>query len=385
MGMNHIAPNYLSFVGKDAAAAARLAQVERDFRAWHFNTLGMHCAGDFVAPLRKDFFFVVPLSPVRFTGGSAYASIRYGDPFTPAFAEEISRLAQARCPALVGERRLLGYAFCDIPPWIVPDHILKQTPTLGVTHPWVRKLRSLPTESPGKRAWQRVLRAHYSTLEKAATVYPGLPSDWEAWAAVTDWPEATDAAAGRADSDALMAEIAERYYACHTRAIRAVDPAAIIFGDKLNGYRIPEYLYPVLRRHVDVVMVQINGFIGKQQPALESIHRRTGKPIVSGDFAFNIADHPHQTNGIGTKLPSWPEVGAAYHDYLKGLMSLPYMIGWHYCGYIETWDGATTAPMQQSGFRQPDGTERTEVTAPMQQANGQAEIWHRVAKALTPP
>ncbi|WP_372726130.1 hypothetical protein, partial [Novipirellula sp.] len=65
-----------------------------------------------------------------------------------------------------------------------------------------------------------------------------------------------------------------------------------------------------------------------------------------------------------TGAKSLEDVTRLYEEMLRGMMSTPYYIGWHHCGYIEQWDASERgdAPRNENGFLDPLENHRTQWT-----------------------
>ena len=88
-----------------------------------------------------------------------------------------------------------------------------------------------------------------------------------------------------------------------------------------------------------------------------------------------------QKKSKGLQVESHTAVGEEYTTYLKGIMNLPFMLGWHNCGYLEQWTGGKldNTGKQQSGFFDPFGKPRLEALNHIKSANQKAVKWHKSA------
>lgn len=178
----------------------------------------------------------------------------------------------------------------------------------------------------------------------------------------------------------MLARAAERWYDVHTRALRRHDPGRLIFGDKLHSpHTIPHWLLDTVRRHVDVLLIQWYKPFAEQRGALIELHRRLGKPILNGDSGFACLKPPHQTEVKGYRVADLVSVGRSYTEYLDGIMSLPFMIGWHHCGFMEQWDGGKRSEhgeLSENGLMDPFERPHEPVVRAVRQANLRAAALH---------
>lgn len=141
------------------------------------------------------------------------------------------------------------------------------------------------------------------------------------------------------EHDAKLFQIADKYYRTVTNAIRRYDPNHLVLGDRYNGNKgIPDAPLRAMRNYVDVLSVQY--FTGKthaeQQKMIADLrgwHESTGKPVVIADIGNWVPTqmNPHRTSDMDTHA----ERGADYARALDLVAHEPWIIGWHWCGYIE--------------------------------------------------
>jgi glyoxylase-like metal-dependent hydrolase (beta-lactamase superfamily II) len=348
-----------------SAAARKWAKDSRDLiRGWGFNTLGVH------NPVPQDEMPYVAIFRPAPIDGWAGLERRYPDPFDPRTVEMLDRRAKLWCEKNADDPLILGVSFNDMTLW-----------RMGVKepHPWVRTLMELPAGAPGKQRWIAVLKERYPGPAAAAAVYGVDDEAWEALAARTAWPEPERPWFAIRDAAAFLPLIADAWYGAEARAIRACDPNHLIFGDKFEGaVDLPSWLYPIIGRHFDLAYLQWYARAERQENKLAELHAATGKPILMGDSSFS---HPNENipRPKGVHLSGPREVGLAYAEYLEAMMTTPYVLGWHHCGFIEgSPDLAKYHPYIaiQPGFLRPDGTPYEEMVAPAAAANRQAFEWH---------
>ncbi len=315
-------------------------------RSWGFNTLGAH-----VSPrgMFKDCgLFHVAVFHGAYISHGKKPGAPWPDPFDPKFAAAVDTLAASYCGAHREDPRLLGYMFADMPAFT-------QDP---LTHQWLAYLKTRPATAAGKQAWIDVLRSRHASAADAAATHGVAARTWDELAGCTAWPTPTHASVARADGDCFLERVVDRWLAVHAGAARKHDPNHLVLGDKvafdgLSGWdAVPAWLPAVLARHVDVLNIQYAGRIQHQQTFLIRLYQAAGKPILNGDAGFNIVN-PHQTRAKGVKVATHDLMGREYEAYLHGLMSLPFMVGLHHCGYMETWDGYRQNGGNESGFMDP--------------------------------
>lgn len=420
LGINHIDPLFLSgpynkerileTYGSDwfdhegnynyggEAIGKWLNQVNHDFRSWGFNTYGYYT----VVPaeyIKDSAYFIKDIEIVP----TGYYE-RYPDVFSDWYADMVEQQVKHMCDLYRNEKNLLGYALMDIAtlekgirkavkyPSTFPKKEsrvyakLLQSQTAAESaryepiHPCVRTFTRLNMGEAGKKVWIDILQANHHSPSEAGHVYGLVTRTWSELERITEWPEPINRLKASIDNLEMLTRIAEQYYSLVCKTIRKYDPTHLILGDKLNGNNeVPEYLYPVLQKYVDVILIDWDDLFENQKGTLGKIHQMTGKPILLSDSSFSVIK-PNQVYAKGYILQSEDEIGPHYYQYLKEALSEPYIVGWHYCGYIEGWKGLDNSrdPLSQvqSGIKDPyEGTNETTITF-MRKANSQAREWH---------
>lgn len=133
--------------------------------------------------------------------------------------------------------------------------------------------------------------------------------------------------------------IAEKYYRTIHDALREHDPYHLILGDRYNGNReIPEPVLAAMDPYVDVLSVQYFTEAGEEgrdrmRADLSRWHAATGKPVLIADIGNWCAttDNPHR----GSDLLDQRARGEDYVAALGRVADEPWLVGWHWCAYIE--------------------------------------------------
>jgi hypothetical protein len=395
LGMNHVeAPLMLGehnrqhtlkrygddFVGSDGswnleseAARRWLSRVRGDLTHWGFNTFGYHT----LAPrdmLGNGFYYVqrattYAIEPYR-------SEPNYPDLFAQACADRIDQRLTDLCRKCRTDPFCLGYAFADCPPW--------QTATGlgGGLHPWVLALASAPASTSGKQAWMSHLLSRYDDAAAVARIYNLPARSWDELGAATDWTGGEEPEAVQADSTGMLARLAERWYSLHCRTIRREDSRRLVFGDKLvcGPEGLPDYLTRIVGKYADVLCIQWYAPFPEQVEALRALHEATGKPILLGDSSFAVQNEGQRLRSKGILVRDQLEVGQKYANYLREAMEAGFVVGWHYCGYIEGRQGVCPdydpTLERQCGLLDPFENEHTDAVAWIRVANEHANVWH---------
>lgn len=318
--------------------------VKARLREWGFNALGMHTYDVPPEYYADEFHSCVAIEHYPLGSRFRFGEERFPDIFSNEFAEGLEERVEYLSSRYRPYERFLGYAFSDIPRWYFYEG---QKLDAEPVHPWVRDLAEMPAGSAGRRFFRQVCGGAQPRT--------------------------------REESDAVLEQVVRYWYELHSRLIRRYHPGALILGDKLHSpHRLPKWLVPILREQVDLLFLQWYCPIEQQEATLRSLHEATGKPMLNGDSCFGCAKPPRQTRVKGYPVESQAAVGTAYASYLKGVMRLPFMLGWHHCGLMEQWDGGKRNDWEinENGLMDPFERPYEEIVGAVRRANRQAAGWH---------
>lgn len=363
-----------------AGAKKWIGGVLKNLEDWGFNSLGFH------TPVPSELYadqiaYLASVHPISVT--PYLPTLEYVDVFASDVAARMDAGVREVCIAGRNQPNLLGYVYSDRP-------LYNSGPSRrrSGAHPWVTALQQQPAGSSGKKTWVGVLASRHPTVALAAAASGVSAASWDALGGVTSWPDPAPGSEAEADQAVFLALIVERWYQMQHDAVRRYDPNHLIFGDKLGGgptdvgYRgvnhpaIPEYLYSILSKFVDVVTIEWYGQFEDQVTALRAIHAATGKPILLGDSSFSEIQPKQNGKAKGVIVGSQTEVGDSYARYLEAALTEPYIIGWHFCGYMESFATQGERFQPQNGFIDPFETVHQEAVSRVKAANGKAVRWH---------
>jgi hypothetical protein len=134
-------------------------------------------------------------------------------------------------------------------------------------------------------------------------------------------------------------DIARKYYEVTTGAVRRIDPDHLILGDRYNGNKgIPPVVLEAATPHIDVLSVQY--FPGSTDTALEQMRTElagwasaTQKPVILADVGNHAPTALHAARW--DSLADQQERAANYLAAFNAVADQPWLVGWHWCGYVE--------------------------------------------------
>lgn len=333
VGVNHADSTNLRYAHNEKIWNERYGTQERwireavvpDLRSWGFNTIGWtqeYISGDWGTALD---WFGEPIDLGHSTPWSATEHEAAGMPFCrqlrvqemedwngfPNFRDMNSRdfevycdyLARSVCAPHADSTHLLGYFLVDIPAWLphVAGHDFKEVHGL-------------------------------SAEQRETKIY----------------------------------DIASTYYEKIVAAIKRYDSNHLILGDRYNGNKgIPRGVLRAMQPFVDVFSVQYftSADINGRTTMIDDLaqwHADTGKPVLVADIGNWCA-----TELNPNRISELSDQAARGEDYVAAASMLteqPWLIGWHWCAYLEN-----TA--RGWGLKDPWDEPYIELTGPMAEFN----------------
>lgn len=298
----------------------------------------------------------------------------FPDIFAVKFQEQCERAAQRIAKPLAQDPYLLGYFFHNELGWGLFG------PFSGL---WADHLR-LPAGAPGKRAYVDLMRKRYDNdikafsrvygsadailasrrylndrllevavpaevrarVEKAFAKKAPRFTSWDDVAAFTDARLVEQALRLspriRADIEAFLELIADRYHGVMAQALRSADPNHLLLGSKFIGgtpVALPEAVLRGAAPHVDLfahnAYFQPTSRSAKRQIAfMERCTKITGKPIILSEWGgFHGQDVAVCTCYV--PVPTQRDRARAYINGMRMLAPKPWLIGVFYYSYAD--------------------------------------------------
>ena len=248
------------------------------------------------------------------------------DVFSDEFAAGVDAACERVCGPLAGEPDLIGYHLSHNPPW---------HPRTDSFDRWIDDITG--PDTAGRRAWVRLMRRIYGTVDRWRTVYSIPVESWEEVEALDEPLKGyINTRKHLRDREAFMARICERWYAVHHAAIRRHDPRHLIFGDRntLHLQPLPAYAVRTMRPYVDVLSVNVMGPKAVQLELLEDVTRHWDGPVLIADGGAGVyAGEPRQSGWAARDLA---EYEAVYAGQVELARDHPQVVGFAWCGFYET-------------------------------------------------
>jgi hypothetical protein len=302
--LDHIYPDRNAW-GLEALARIRL---------WGFNTVGAWSDPEL-------WIHAVPYTVILDIAVRAGANWQNGIPvdvYDPRFEETAHDIAGEICQSRRFDHMLLGY---------FSDNELRWGADWRGKETMLDMYLKLPASAAGHQKGVEFLQ------EKYARDIRKLDQAWGISApSFEDVQVAGSTDAYLSDAAEFLEKVATRYFEVAGRAIHSADPNHLYLGARFAG-KPPE---AVLRgaRNVDVASINVYDF--DPRPAVQTVFKVTGRPVLVGEFAFRAQDSGlPNTRGAGPKVPGQMARAKAYADYVTCLESLPEAVGYHWFEWVD--------------------------------------------------
>jgi hypothetical protein len=278
--------------------------------AWRFNTVANWSELDLLRPLR--FPYVIQLGRYPTTPRQLFRD--FPDVFAPEFRESARRYAQG-LEGVKADPYLLGYFLCNEPVWGFGQHNLAAE--MLEANPGTATRRELAAWL-GKRyagevaAWAKAWGREFKSFDEMMTGTFHRIGDAS--------PKAHD------DLWAFSREMVRTYVRIPCEAVKQVDPNHLNLGMRYAW--IASDLFYDAGESFDVF--SINCY--QMEAAFDSINtitKRTGKPVIIGEFHFGALDRGLPATGL-RGVASQADRGVAYRRYLESGAANPNLVGVHY-------------------------------------------------------
>jgi hypothetical protein len=315
----HDGKTWYSWTAFDPSLAAWIARAKERLADWGFNTAG----GWSLPPAELKTPTIVNLELGRL------AKFHWFDPFNPATERRMMALAPRLVAPYKGSPYRIGYFSDNEVGW------------------WAGALfvfySAKPADNFTKQHWVAMLRQHYDNDWQRFTADfvppPGVTS-WSGLLKNTDYTHMRPGGHGVTVVREWTGIVAERYYALAEKAIRAADPDALYFGDRLPIYYDPAAVRAEAR-HVDVISTNYNpdasdGWIAHYfWDGLEKLSG--GKPVVVTEwfFAANQNRTGNKNNGHLMTVETQPERARGAAAVTANFAAIREIVGTHWFQFYD--------------------------------------------------
>ena len=302
------------------------AETRRRLFSWGFNSAG----GWALAPQVLKLPTVINLELGRL------ARFHWFDPFAPETETRMNTLARDLLAPYRDTPYRIGYFSDNEVGW------------------WAGALfffySSKPAGSLTKQRWVELLRRHYDgdwSRFTADFLPPEEVGSWDQLLATTRPTRMKPGGAGIRAVRKWTATVAEHYYALAEMAIRAADPDALFFGDRLPIYYDPEAVR-AMAPHVDAIAVNYNvdssdGWIADYFfDGLRKLSR--GRPVLVSEWFFAARENRtgNRNNGHLMTVATQQERAAGAAAATANFAAIPEIVGAHWFQYYDHPKGGRT-------------------------------------------
>jgi hypothetical protein len=310
---------YYSWKAFEPTLADWTAETRRRLFSWGFNSAG----GWALSPQVLKLPTIINLELGRL------ARFHWFDPFAPETETRMNALARELVAPYRRNPYRIGYFSDNEVGW------------------WAGALfifySSKPASSITKHRWVELLRRHYGGdwLRFTADFEP--PAGTASWDQLLGATEVTRMKPGSAGIHVVRewtGIVAEHYYALAERAIRAADPDALFFGDRLPIYYDPAAVR-AMAPHVDVIATNYNVDSGDGWIAdyfFDGLRKlSSGKPVLVSEWFFAARENRtgNRNNGHLMTVATQGDRAAGAAAATTNFAAIPELVGAHWFMYYD--------------------------------------------------
>ena len=346
------------------------AETRRRLNEWGFNSAG----GWSLAPQQLRLPAVINLELGR------RAQFHWFDPFAPETERRMMAIARDAVAPYRGSSYRIGYFSDNEVGWWA-----------GALFVYYSKQ---PASSYTKQRWVALLRQHYHDDWAGFAADFAPPSGVHSWPALRATTAMTRMRPG-GNGIAVVREwtgiVAEHYYALAERAIRAADPDALYFGDRLPIYYDPAAMR-AMARHVDAIAINYNvdsgdGWIARYFfDGLEKLSQ--GKPVLVSEWFFAARENRtgNANNGHLMTVDTQAERARGAAAATLNFARIPGIVGTQWFQYYDhPKGGRPDGEDYDFGLVDVDDRPYQQLTAALGAANRRAPAIHAAAASQREP
>jgi hypothetical protein len=365
----HDNKTWYSWTAFDPTLADWVRRTKHRLADWGFNTAG----GWSLPPDKLKEPMIINLELGRL------ARFHWFDPFDPGVEDRMMALAPKLVAPYRGSPYRIGYFSDNEVGW------------------WAGALfvfySAKPADNFTKQHWVAMLRQHYGDDWQrfiADFVPPPNVNSWDALLKSTDFTHLRPGGHGITAVREWTGLIAERYYSLAEKAIRAADPDALYFGDRLPIYYDPAAVR-AMARHVDVIATNYNPDAGDGWIAhyfwdgLEKLSG--GKPILVTEWFFAAMENRTGNKNTGhlMTVQTQDERARGAEAASDNFAAIRALVGTHWFQYYDHPKGGRQDGEDYNfGLVDINDQPYKEVTEALTEANRAAPQIHAAAKPELP-
>ena len=279
-------------------------------KRWRFNTIGNWSNPDFIQSARMP--YLLPLRGFPNTRVLLYRD--FPDVFSPEYAEASAEYAK-QMAAYRDDPYLIGYFLRNEPLWAFGDNIIAS------------EMLSTDTPSFTRRELIKWLKERYhSDVSALSAAWNHTFDSLEALEITSVLNAAALSDQAEADLREFSGRMVDEYIRRPSEAVRKAAPNHLNLG--IRYARISSELCYRGANYFDVF--SINSYTAKpNQDAIAEITKRTGKPVMIGEFHHGAIDRGLPSTGI-YGVASQKDRGIAYRYYVEQGARIHTLVGIHY-------------------------------------------------------
>ncbi len=281
----------------------------RRLRSWGMNTIGNWSQRDIYLKRKTPYVATIHTSSRSIEGSEGYWG-KFFDVFDPAFRQSLKKRIEAEKDKSIGD------------PWCIGFFVHNELSWGNETSLAVAALKS-PADQHAKKAFVKVLREKYETIEKLNRAWGSGYGSWDGLLKSRVEPDKKQA---HGDLTAFYTMIAETYFRIIREELKAAAPHQLYLGCRFAWAN--DRAVKAAAKYCDVVSYNRYAHSIRSLPVPKGLE----KPIIIGEFHFGALDRGMFHTGL---VACTDQRGRAqkYREYVFGALRDWRIVGTHWFQY----------------------------------------------------
>jgi agarase len=312
-------------------------------QSWQFNTVGSWSSYELTRPQSAPLGgSVYGLSLDMLLTSFEHRMLPHGgmpvDVFSSAFSERCASIAEKQVAPRANDTSVLGYWTDNESIWY-PKIQASETPrNCAASGLLAASLVVFNSTSAGLNSTLIWLANRYGgDISRLNAAWTTSAASWAALPSVCPLPTPSSNPHMSADNEAYLEFYSEAYMATAAGAIRATGSTQMILGPRMNDLTSTgQAVVRGMSKYTDAVDVHVY----EDEPGtagLWAMHNASGgKPLLMSEFGFRARVSGLQNIiGVGPLLPDQTSRLQAARSYVKTLVELPFVVGYHLFAWVD--------------------------------------------------
>ncbi len=303
---------------KYGTAANWAEKAAKNLRQWNFNTVG---SWPDKIMRRQEIPYTLILNIASKAGGNWQRGV-FPDVYSKKFKRAARNTALTECRKLKNDIFLIGY---------FTDNELHWGPDWRTKNSLLIDYLLLDKDAPGRSQAVSFLKQKYKDINEFNQAWNVEAITFNGYVPSPPMPASQNRKKDETEFQRIVS--AEYFRICH-QEIKREDPNHLILGCRFAG-KAPETVLESAGKYCDIITFNTYNFEPPKN-TLKRIYQLTQRPVMVTEFSFKAMDSGlPNTKGAGRPVKTQADRAKHFTSFVKDLMKLPFMIGYHWFEYAD--------------------------------------------------